>query len=393
MLRNKGREGKTLLTLYGTIQYQRTFLIPKSAESRQILVNMEHRRGIFPLDSFLCVDCLPFKITVKMMTAISKEATRASSYQRAADVINEHYGVCINKDTVRCVTDFVGEAVFKDDSRRAEEAKASLEKSFDKRKRHRKPDDVLYIEMDGAMLNTRIEKEGSSWMECKIGLVFHSSDLKSWMTKQGQIRREITKKRLVGYIGNCQTFKYHILALAELYDYRCCTKIVVISDGAEWIHRLVKEIFPDATHILDLSHVKERISAFGKWLKGDCAEALDWIKSISEKVEQGEIDAVLDELEPYKDTKCPENVLNLYTYISNHKSCMNYKDYKDKGYFVGSGASESANKYTMQNRMKLQGMRWNVATGQGMLSLKARLESNCWDEVDPILRNSLYDNA
>ena len=72
---------------------------------------------------------------------------------------------------------------------------------------------------------------------------------------------------------------------------------------------------------------------------------------------------------------------------------MNYKDYKDKGYFVGSGASESANKYTMQNRMKLQGMRWNVATGQGMLSLKARLESNCWDEVDPILRNSLYNNA
>ena len=393
MLGNKGREERKLLTLYGTVHYQRTLLTPKNAEFRKILMNCEHKRAIFPLDSYLHVDCLPFKITVKMMTAIAKEATRASSYQRAVDVINEHYGVCISKDTVRSVTDFVGAAVFKDDIRRAEEAKASLANPFDKRKKHRKPDDILYIEMDGAMLNTRIEKEGSSWMECKIGLVFHSGDLKCWVTKQGQIRREITKKRLVGYIGSCQTFKYHILALAELYDYRCCAKIVVISDGAEWIHRLVKEIFPDATHILDLSHVKERISAYGKWLKGDCEEALNWIKTTSEKVEEGEIDSVLTELEPYKDAKCPENVLNLYTYISNHKSCMNYKEYKNKGYFIGSGASESANKYTMQNRMKLQGMRWNVATGQGMLSLKARLESNCWNEVEAILRNALWANT
>ena len=59
MLRNKGREGKTLLTLYGTLQYQRTFLIPKDAEFRQILVNMEHKKGVFPLDSYLHVDCLP----------------------------------------------------------------------------------------------------------------------------------------------------------------------------------------------------------------------------------------------------------------------------------------------------------------------------------------------
>lgn len=54
-------------------------------------------------------------------------------------------------------------------------------------------------------------------MECKIGLVFHSSDLKCWMTKQGQIRREITKKRLVGYIA---------LTFPELYPH--CHKSAII---------------------------------------------------------------------------------------------------------------------------------------------------------------------
>ena len=228
-------------------------------------------------------------------------------------------------------------------------------------------------------------------MECKIGLAFLGDDIKSWKTRQGSIRREITKKRLVGYIGNCKNFKYHILALAEQYDYRYRAKIVVISDGADWIHRLVADLFPEATHILDLCHVKERVNAYGKWLIEDEEEAGAWIKRISTKIEEGEIDAVLAELEPHKDKKCLQNVLNLYTYISNHRSCMNYKEYQKNGYFVGSGASESANKYTMQNRMKLQGMRWNVDTGQGMLSLKARLESDCWHEVLPLLRSALSE--
>lgn len=369
--------------------YQRTLLTPANDEYRRIFAKGQHERGIYPLDSFLGVDRLPFKISIKMMVAIAKEAARASSYQRAAEVINEHYGVCLSKDTVRCVTDYVGAVVFEDDKKRAEKAETSLLLPFDRRKKHRRANDILYIEMDGAMLNTRIQKEGSSWMECKIGLAFHADDLKSWRTRQGDIRREITKKRLVGYIGNCQRFKYHILALAERYNYRSCAKIVVISDGAEWIHRLVMDVFPDATHILDLSHVKERVSEYGKWLIGNETEAATWIERINSQIEESNIDAVLSELEPYKDRKCPQNVLNLHTYISNHRACMNYKEYRENGYFVGSGASESANKYTMQNRMKLQGMRWNVETGQGMLCLKARLESDCWHEVVQLLHNAL----
>ena len=64
---------------------------------------------------------------------------------------------------------------------------------------------------------------------------------------------------------------------------------------------------------------------------------------------------------------------------------MDYGTYKRENYFLGSGAIESANKYTMQNRMKLQGMRWNVESAQRVLSLKARLESDHWYEVEPLI--------
>ena len=357
-------------------------------ESAAELLKFQKQKYVYPLDCHLGVNELPFKITVRMMTAIAKEAVLASSYQRATEAVREHYGVSISTATVRSVTDFVGSVVFEDDRQRAEAARKTSTISIDKRRKHRSKDDILYIEMDGAMVNTRIQHEDSSWMECKIGIAFHAKDIRIWKAKNGEIRRQITRKQLVGYIGNYKEFQYHVLAMAERFEYQYCAKIVVISDGADWIHTIVSTLFPGAVHILDLSHVKERVNAFGKWAVENDEDARVWIEKINGMIEDSRIDEVLKELEAYKDIKCPSGILNLYTYISNHRTCMDYRLYRESGYFVGSGAAESANKYTMQNRMKLQGMRWNKETGQGMLSLKARLESGCWNEVEPLLRSS-----
>ena len=69
---------------------------------------------------------------------------------------------------------------------------------------------------------------------------------------------------------------------------------------------------------------------------------------------------------------------------------MDYPAYKAKGYFVGSGAIESGNIRLMQNRMKLQGMRWKLSSGQGMLSLKAKYESGKWDDVVQLMQEHCY---
>ena len=361
-------------------------LAPADAESIKALAKLQKAKYVCPLDCILQVDKLPFKITIKMMAAIAKEAIRASSYENASKVIKEHYKVDINTATVRLVTDYVGTVVYDDDNRRAAEAKAALSVPFDRRrKRRRKTDDTLFLEMDGSMVNTRVQNNGTSWAECKIGLAFHSSDRHVWRNEAGEIRSQILKKRIVGYIGNYHVFKYHLLAIARDYSYQCCSQIVVISDGAPWIQKIVEELFPEAVHILDLYHVKEHIHAFGKWIAKDEAQATEWIAKITEMIEESKTEDVLKILEPYKDAKCPANVLNLHTYIGNHKKCMDYKAYREANIYVGSGAIESANKYTMQNRMKLQGMRWNPATAQGVLSLKSRLESDRWHEIEPLL--------
>ena len=102
-------------------------------------------------------------------------------------------------------------------------------------------------------------------------------------------------------------------------------------------------------------------------------------------IENGQAEELIEILKPYAGKKMPPGILNLHTYLSNHHECMHYPEYRWKGYFVGSGAQESANKYVMQDRMKLQGMRWNKQTGQGMLSLKAKYEADRWDEVKQLI--------
>jgi hypothetical protein len=36
-------------------------------------------------------------------------------------------------------------------------------------------------------------------------------------------------------------------------------EVVILGDGARWIRRLVEEHFPQATHIVDLSHAREHL--------------------------------------------------------------------------------------------------------------------------------------
>ncbi|MDR0583148.1 MAG: hypothetical protein LBG57_02195, partial [Treponema sp.] len=71
-------------------------------------------------------------------------------------------------------------------------------------------------------------------------------------------------------------------------------------------------------------------------------------------------------------------VVNPYTYIEHNKHKIDYALYKRLGYYIGSGPIESGNKTVVQKRCKQAGMRWNEATAQDMVTLKAREESGIW---------------
>ena len=391
MLKNNANLKRKLIGTFGEVIYSRASLIPADKESAATLWDLESTKSIFPLDCALGVDTLPFKITCKMMCAIAREAVRARSYADASTNVLEKYNVKISAFQVEKVTDYVGALVFAEQIQQAEEAERLSRQKVDGRLRRRRKNDILYLELDGAMVHVRDKKDGDGWMESKHAIAFHSSDVRYYTSRDGkEIGHRILKREFVGYIGSAEDFKYHFYALAKRNQYDLCSEVVVISDGALWIRDIVRELLPKATHILDLYHAKENAGKFAQAVKRGKNQKKTFANELCGLIDSGNIPGLLKVLEPYKDKKFPNGATNFYTYVDHHKDCMNYALYKEKGYFVGSGAIESGNIRLMQNRMKLQGMRWKLSSGRGMLSLKAKYESGKWSEVEALMQKHCY---
>jgi hypothetical protein len=339
------------------------------------------------MDSYLGLAGLPFKITPAAMLKIAYWAQNQSSYQRAEEAISDALRIRINDDTIRQVTNYVGGIVFQNDCAKANEAFLAL--SNGKLEYTQTTSGVVYIQTDGAALNTRMKDEsGSSWRENKLGEVFTSKDIRYWTDHKGRRQHQILRKEYISFVGAVEEFKKHLLACAVRNGYGQFKETVVLSDGATWIRNMVEELFPDAQQILDYFHLCENVHTYAKALFNmDASQYAPWAKRICDQLKASQYEFVLQELEPMKDKKPNGCSVNLYGYISNNIRNIDYAAYEKKGYFIGSGAIESGNKLILQDRLKRAGMRWNTITAQAMLTLKTKAESNVWfrDVEQPFL--------
>jgi hypothetical protein len=103
-----------------------------------------------------------------------------------------------------------------------------------------------------------------------------------------------------------------------------------------------------------------------------------WIKQVLDAVENGKVSNAIMLVEEKRVGGIPGGIVNLCTYINNNKNRIDYKAYKDKGYFIGSGAIESAVKNVIQQRMKQSGIRWGINGRQYIALLRAKHENNLW---------------
>lgn len=390
ILRTHKKMMRSLLTTGGKISYSRYVLRPADIESKKKLFELDGLNTVIPLDCALHVDGLPFKMTVSMMLEIAFYAVTLDSYQAAEEIIGKIYGTPVNDDTVRLVVNHIGQAVFEEDCRIANEYMCLLESG--RLSCPANKDGILYLETDGAALNTRFRDEnGSTWRENKLGLAFTSDDIYTWKNKKGESCHQIERREYISYIGSVSEFKKHFFALANRNGYGKYKETVILSDSATWIRNMKDELFPDAQQILDFFHLCENTYSFAKMIyKTDEEKAVGWAKSICDRLEDGKYKEVLRELAPYKELNVAAGTVNLYSYISNNRENIDYPTYRKRGYFIGSGAIESGNKTVLQSRLKQAGMRWNPTTAQYMLSLKAKEKSGLWySVVIPLIRSKM----
>jgi hypothetical protein len=209
----------------------------------------------------------------------------------------------------------IGRLVYDEDCRKAEECEAlalSGSMPFTSNK-----DGVLYIETDGAALNTRHkDDEGSTWRENKLGVVFSSDNIYSWTDKKGKRQRQLRKREYVSYIGSAAEFRKHLFACAVRNGYWAYKEAVILSDGATWIRNMAEDTFPDAQQILDFFHLSENVHEYARYyFRMDERAAAAWAEKTCAALKESKYADILKELESHGKqhmSKCP---VNLHGYI------------------------------------------------------------------------------
>lgn len=343
------------------------------------------KKRIAPLDEFLGFSNLPFKISVRMMLKIAKIAITQPSYQRTEEIIKETLNVDVNDDTIRKVVNILGKIVYENDNKILKE---NLHNNTPKININKQNPGVLYLMTDGCFVRTVEPEENPNqignkcrWIEVKTALCFTSDDIKSYISKNGKMVHKIARREYISYILPSNIFNIHITYLGLRNGLGLYQTTILLSDGASWIKTFHKNHIPFAVHIVDFYHLMENAAKFANFIyKGDKNKIEETIKRWKKLFLNSQYQAVLEEIKDYKDVKCPLDVVNLYSYIVNNSECMDYKYYLEQGWFIGSGSIESANKFLVQGRVKLAGMKWIKENIQSVISLRSKLLSNLWEK-------------
>lgn len=323
------------------------------------------------------------RITKGMTEMITYMAQLVPSFERASEAIKKLLRIDVSAKQIQIISEEVGRKVFEKDKEIAEEAYERPEEAAPQELDKQKKDGRLYILTDGLQVNTRVEDtNGSTWKEMKLGLIFRDKDI----IKRNDENHIITQKEYVSYFGSVNEFKKFLFDAAARAGYGSIKEVIVIGDGAQWIWNMCEEVFPDAVQILDYYHLSENTHAYAKLVyPEDEVTRKAWVNKVLDTVGNGDIDGAIKLVEAKKIEKLPDTAVNLYTYINNNRNRINYNIFKQKGYYIGSGAIESANKMVIQQRMKQSGMRWSINGGQDIATLRTKHESNRWEEVVDVI--------
>lgn len=291
--------------------------------------------------------------------------------ENASELIQEVMGVTVSDTTIHRALECYGE-----------KAEGMIQESIQTVPEEivlEKPE-VVYCEADGSMILTREE----SWKEVKLGRIFRSDTISDHRS-EGQKIKEST---YVGRLGGHEDFK--LLMEGELKKYKGLgSRLIFVTDGAPWIRNWISEIYPKATQILDFYHAVEHLGKLGEHIKSEPTR--EWVKRYADQLLKEGGTAVIRSLRtmPIKDSDAIKTKEQVISYFETNAYRMNYPAYDKKGYYIGSGAIESAHRTVVQKRLKLAGQRWSKEGAQHVLNLRVMRMSGRWN----LIRNAIQDAA
>ena len=237
--------------------------------------------------------------------------------------------------------------------------------------------------MDGAMVNIRQE----GWKELKVGCVFDSElrpvfepDTQEWLELGKAVKVEY-----VAHLGGAEYFGQLMWAQAQERDWEAFYDSQIIGDGAPWIWNQTAEHFFDSHQTLDWYHALEHLyTAARLYHPHDPEAAKRWLNAAETTLFQGHADRIAAQLtdrasgqsQRAKDLRTEAN------FFEKHKRRMQYLEFREEGYPIGSGMVESGAKQ-FKARFTGPGMRWSRSGLQNLLPIRSAILSDLFDNLWP----------
>jgi hypothetical protein len=341
---------REIRTLAGPVRLRRAYYLDRGGQGG----------GIFPLDVRLGLG--PSALSPRLEAALG-ELGAWIPFERVPAIVERFLGWATSEQTVRRVTEHLGELVARIEDREAREFREAP-KSFEPVRRSER----LAIGVDGAMAHV-----GGEWREAKISGVFEFD---------GEGEQVAGTKRYLGRIGPPERLSGPLTFEAHRAGIDSAKTVVFLGDGAPWIWNLANENFPQAVHILDFYHASEHLHAVGHARFGRDQKARKaWVNMARGRMRHDGAAWLIAQLDRFsKEAGAPPDgaqdddprlvLARNADYFRDNRDRMKYATYRSLGLPIGSGVIEAACKSIVQQRMKGPGMRWGVGGGPAILSAR-----------------------
>ena len=246
----------------------------------------------------------------------------------------------------------------------------------------------LGVGMDGAKIHIRQE----GWKELKVGCVFEI-EMRSILEPETQERLEQGHARnhtYLAHLGGPEPFGQMMWAAAQQRGWDNHYETQVIGDGAPWIWNLASLHFYDSQQTLDYYHATEHLTTAANLLYPSQPEAAQrWLNKSETWLFQGHADQIATTLAQTAigQTQRHKELRTEADYFRTHQRRMQYLEFREEGYPIGSGMVESEAKQ-FKARFCGPGMRWSRQGAQRLIPIRAAIMSHQFDALWPAVYNS-----
>ena len=262
--------------------------------------------------------------------------------------------------------------------------------------------EIMVCSLDGVnvLLNQAGKKKGrpserpvnenipaSSYKNAMCGSISHYNIIQD---KGKKVPQRICSKYIARMPEDCYpTFKREFEKEIKFANTSPSVIKLVITDAHLSISGYLKDnpAFGGYQRVIDFYHASEHLSHMAEAIHGkSSATASEWYKKyrdILKAHKQGVLKLIRSAEyylanQSYSKTRRQEIQTHL-GYFKKHKKFMQYANYAEKGWPIGSGVIEAACKSVVKQRMCRSGQRWSIAGGQAILNLRSVVKSNRWD--------------